>query len=523
MNRLQRHNQRVLAKALGKPLLVTSIDVSSGRLIDVKTATWEEYWGGSDGEVEETRRLHATWNALIEGGHSTRDRAPFVQAYFTLLRRCLDGYARGDIDLSVLRKLISFETFPLSCHQKQLAAGTFNIRNPAYLLSRVALPKAPEDPKFLPLICPPGSPAESGRLFCHYRRIGILGGRRSQLFVYPPVDARDRSSSYRLIAELFASLTPKNDPWVQERIRLLFDGVFADLVAPLQDNRIQLLDVACGTARMTMGLCRRAFAKYGSSFDLTLVDVVRGAPSIATTFYRHPRAFGNIVFRHESLFEWIDGISGSPARFDLVLMLRICDVFSRFQIEELSCREARDLIQRERGQSFVDSDTTDPARLIEENSLNKLHHRLWRSPFRGGMVFHQFSLSDYFRAIKIILDGGAVGVEGMIYAPIRRFDENALALPSGRSLIGQLMTMANRILIEDSDLTASRLQRHINHFGLSDLSVTDFTDRRGRHGASVVVIGRRQSLTKGIAIAEMTAASEIGVWHPQQGEEEGRL
>jgi hypothetical protein len=166
------------------------------------------------------------------------------------------------------------------------------------------------------------------------------------------------------------------------------------------------------------------------------------------------------------------------------------------------------------------SSTADPARLIEANKLDKLHHRLWRSPFRNGTVFHQFSLSDYFRAVKAVLDGGAVGVEGMIYAPIRRFDEAALVLPSGRSLIGQLTTMANNILIEDSDLTASHLQRHINHFGLSDLSVTDFTDRRGRHGASVVVIGRRQSLRERIATAEMTAASEIGAWH-QQDEEGG--
>lgn len=510
MNRLQRHNQRVVVSALAKPLLITSIDVSSGRLLGVSTATWGEYWDGCDCVAEEIRRLRGAWSALIEGGYSVGQQTPFVQAYFALLRRCLDGHSRGDVGLPVLAKVVGFETFPVSCHQGQLAAGMFNIRNPAYLLSRVALPKAPEDPKFLPLICLPDSSAESGQLFCHYRRIGMLGGRRAQLFVYPPVDARDRSSSYRLIAELFASLTPKSDPWVQERIRLLFDGVFADLVSPLQGNRVQLLDVACGTARTTMGLCRRAFAKYDTQFDLTLVDVVRGARSIATTFYRHPRAFGNIIFRHENLFEWIDGISGSPARFDLVLMLRICDVFSRFQVEELSCREALALIQRERGQSSVDADTTDPARLIEANRLDKLHHRLWRSPFRNGMLFHQFSLSDYFRAVKAILDGGASGVEGMIYAPIRWFDENALVLPSGRSLIGQLMTMADKILIEDVDLTASRLQKHLSLFGLSGLSVTD---RRGRHSASVAVIGRRQSLTKAAAAAEVTATGEIGVLH----------
>jgi len=300
---------------------------------------------------------------------------------------------------------------------------------------------------------------------------------------------------------------------MQERARLLFDGAFADLVAPLRGNRIRLLDVACGSARTTMGLCRKAFAKYGTSFDLTLVDVVRGAASIATAFYRNPRVFGNVVFRHESLFDWIDGMSGSQAsRFDLVLMLRICDVFSRFKMEELSYREARALIRRERGESSVDMDTTHPARLIEENRLDKLRRRLWRSPFRSGMIFHQFSLSDYFAAIRTVLGGGVSGIEGMIYAPIRRFDETALVLPSGRSLIGQLMTMADKILIEDSDLTAGRLQRHNSLFGLTDLSVADLTDRRGRQGASVTVIGRRQS-PKGCVTAIGAAKSGVMAAH----------
>ena len=103
----------------------------------------------------------------------------------------------------------------------------------------------------------------------------------------------------------------------------------------------------------------------------------------------------------------------------------------------------------------------------------------------------------------------------MIYAPIRRFDETALVLPSGRSLIGELMTMTDKILIEDSDLTASRLQSHISLFGLSDLSVTDFTDRRGRHGASVAVIGKTESPKRRIATTEAAVTSEIGVAHQQ--------
>jgi hypothetical protein len=129
--------------------------------------------------------------------------------------------------------------------------------------------------------------------------------------------------------------------------------------------------------------------------------------------------------------------------------------------------------------------------LIAENRLDKVHHRLSRSPFRNGMLCQQFSLSDYFAALRTVRGGGERGVEGVIYAPIRCFDETALVLPSGRSVIGELMTIADRILIEDLELTASRLKRHIGLFGLTDLSVTDLSDRRAGHGASVLVIGRR--------------------------------
>lgn len=512
MSRLQRHNQRVVADVLGKSLLITSIDVTGGRSINVRTATWEEYWACCDCAAQEIECLHVAWNAFIAGGYSVEQRQPFVRAYFALLHTCLTGYFRGEIDLSVLRKVVGFETFPFFCEQSQSAAGTFNIRNPAYLLSRVARPKAPEDPKFLPLICPHTSSTEIAQLFCHYRRIGISAGRRAQLFVYPPVDARYRSSSYRLIAELFASLTSKSDPWVQERTRLLFDGVFAELVAPLEGTRIRLLDIACGSAKTTMALSRKAFARYGTSFDLTLVDVVRGATSIATMFHRNPQVFGNVLFRHESLFDWIDKIgSSSSCHFNLVLMLRICDVFSRFQIEEVSPREARALIRRERNAFSVDMNMTHPARLIEENKLERLHHRLWRTPFRNGMIFHQFSLSDYFGAIKMVLGDEVSGVEDAIFAPIRRFDETALILPSGRSLIGELMTMADKILVEDWDLTAMRLQRHIDLFGLKNLSVTDLTNRRGGRGASVAVIGQRQSPRRFLTTSAAVVTSGVVV------------
>lgn len=289
-------------------------------------------------------------------------------------------------------------------------------------------------------------------------------------------------------------MTPRNDPWVQERTRFLFQNAFAPLVEPFRNSRIQLLDIACGTGKTTMGLCKKAFAKQGISFDLTFVDVVPSADCIRKSFYRNARIFGSLAFRHESLFDWIDNASIAPkTRYDLIVMLRVCDVFGSFDVEEFSCDEANALARRERRACTVDVDTLNPAKLIEENTPGRLHDRLWRSSFGDGMLFHQFSLSDYFKAIKAIISGAATLREDAVYVPVRRFDEAALTLPSGRSLIGQLMMVGERLLIEDSELTPSRLRQHISRFALSGLSVTELSDHRTRYGASVAVVRKCQS------------------------------
>jgi hypothetical protein len=510
MNSLQRHNQRELASALHQSLLVRSIELTPSHLVNVRMVDWEQYWDRCGAVAEEIRRLKGAWCAFIKSGYSAEHRSCYVAAYFILLRTCLHRFAHEEIDASMLRKVVGFETFSISCGRGRSVAGTFNVRNPAYLLSRLVLPNAREDPKFLPLICPPDIDDARAPLFCHYRRIGIWEGTGAQLFVYPVLEACDRSSSYWFIAELFMALTPKNDPWVQQRTRLLFDAGFADLVAPMMHTRIRLLDIACGSAKVTIGLCRKAFTKYGTSFDLTLVDVVRGSPSILTAFYRNPKVFANLVFRHESFYDWIDKIRGySPCHFDVVLMMRICDVFSRFDIEALSHDEACALVGQGTGGPLVDWDVTFPAKLIEKNRFDKLYHHLRRSSYRSGVVYHQFSLSDYFLAMKLVLGEPAPSGESMIYAPFRRFDDRALVLPTGRSVIGELMKMTDKILIEDSQLTPGCLRKHIRSFGLESLTVTDLSHRKRGQGASVAIIGRRQSLGNSITTNLTSVAAGI--------------
>lgn len=493
MDRLQRYNQRLVRTALREPRLLTVLDVTGGRRLRLTSITWDEYWEHCDPLGREIAELKAAWAALIAGHFASSLRRDYVRNYFLLLRTCLERHADGQNMLSMLRRIVGFEAIRVSGHCGGSAAAIASARHPVYLLSKLANPRAPENPKYLPLICPCGTSPEANALYWHYRRIPVIQSNGIQLFVYPPAEVGSRPLSHALIGRLFACLTPRNDPWIRERSQSLYDGVFASLVARSTSSRLHLLDMACGSAKITMTLCRKAFAAHQKSFDLTLVDVVRGSKSIANAFYRNPKVFANLMFRRESLFDWVDTNSdNSQVHFDVALMLRACDLFSRFSVQEIAHRKANGLIGRGVARDRVDSHVLHPAELIQNDCLRKIQHGIGRFIFKSGWVFRQFSASDYFKAIHLVRGGALSSDEDTIYAPLRAFDEDVLVLPSGRSLIAQLLRMANQLVIEDADLLPCHLERHFRRFHLADLCVTDLTDQAKRRGAAVYLIERKR-------------------------------
>ena len=492
MDCTQKYNQRLFRNALRETRLITSVKVTAGRRLRVTSTTWDEYWELGSFLASEIAQLQAAWTALIAGRFADKLRSDFVRTYFLLLRACLDCHDRGQDVLTLLRKIVGFETIHISGDCDGSAAAIISVRHPAYLLSKLARPDAPENPKYLPLICPCKNSPGTETLYWHYRRIPLMQTGGIQLFVYPPTEVGNRPLSHALIGQLFACLTPKSDPWIRERSQSLYDGVFASLVSRSTSPRLHLLDMACGTAKITMTLCRKAFAAHRKSFDLTLVDVVRGNRSIANAFYRNPRVFGNVLFRRDSLFEWVDkNADKSQMRFDVALLSRACDLFSRFSIKTMSYREANRLVAQDKTCNLFDSRVLHPAKLIEDNDLGRIEHRIGRFIFKNGWTFRQFSLSDYFKAIHIVMGGQLTAGERSIYMPLRVFDEDILVLPSGRSIIAQLLTMANQLVIEDADLMPCHLDRHLRQFALSDLSVTDLTERAKRRGATVLLVERK--------------------------------
>jgi hypothetical protein len=505
MNRRQKGNQRILIYSLKQARLITSLYITNSNVIEVRSVAWEEYWGYTNPFTEETRQLKTAWNNLIEKDYPTELRTDYVQAYFTLLHTCLACSPR-EINIQLLRKIVAFETFHIADARGHFAAGTFNFRNPVYLLSRIVNPSSPDDPKYLPLLCPMNHSSEETLIYGHYRRIPLHKTKGLQLFIYPPIGTNPKLTSYSLIGRLFTALTQKTDPWVKVRTRSLFRRVFAPLVARLPKNKIQLLDLACGSAKISTALCRKAFAKYHKSFDLTLIDVVRVKRSLAKVFHRNPSVFGNVIFCQNNLFDWVEQTAaGTLPHFDIIIMLRICDVFSSLCIEKMSFLEAKILLDRDGSKFSIDADTLSPAKLMKERGLERIQHGIKQFRFRKGRIFQQFSLSDYFKAIYLITTGNPVDEDCMIYIPIRRFDDSALTSPNGQSLIGQLMNMTDRIIIEDRDLSSSYLQQHLEKNGLKHLCIREIAGRRGMRGAPVCLIHKRfENAEKNIEVIQST-------------------
>ncbi len=491
MDCIQRYNQRLLRHAVRETRLITSLDVTAGRRIRITSVTWGEYWGPCGPLAQEIDDLKGTWTTLIAGSFAGNLRRDFVRTYFHLLRMCLDRQLCDEDTLPILRKVVGFEAIRVSGDCRGSAAAIVSARHPVYLLSKLAKPHAPENPKYLPLICPCRNLPGADALYWHYRRISLMRADGIQLFVYPSAEVCNRPLSHALIGQLFACLTPRSDPWIRERSQSLYESVFASLVARSASPRLHLLDMACGSAKITTTLCRKAFAAHRKSFDLTLVDVVRGSNSIANAFYRNPRVFGNVVFRRESLFDWVDNNTRTKIRFDVALLLRACNLFSRFSIEKMSYGEANALTGQHTTCAPLDSQVLRPAELIENNSPGRIQHGIGRFTFKNGWGFRQFSASDYFKAIHVVTGGKLSADEDILYAPLRVFDEDALVLPSGRSLIAKLLTMANELVIEDADLRPHHLERHFKQFALGDLSFTDLTDRAKRRGTAIYLVERK--------------------------------
>jgi len=483
MNALQRYNHAILRKHIFSPRIVKSLNILPNGVIKLDDLEWQDYWDGCPLQSL-LDKLFVSWHGWISSWFDRVKLNCYVYDYFCLLEAGLVAYQSGEIDLRFLNKIVAFETF-LVCTQNDQnhAASLFSTRNPNYLLHKIPSPNATDNPKYLPIICQSEQLGQTSRMYYHYRRIPVKHSRATQLFVYPPVALADQEcSSFSVIDLLFRVLTNYNDPWIKWRCTILAKSVFNDLIVSLNKPKINLLDLGCGSGKISMQLCAQAHNTTKSSFDLSLVDTIPSRFSIARLFYKNYRAFEAIRYRRNDLLGWVSNMRNDPATYDIALMLRVYDTLCRYQAGSIPLEHILSLLK------LPDDNTVLHTPISQQilDSPDKIVHSLHKIRTQCGSAYFQPALQDFFKSLFFCCDiNYNNNTNKEIVFPVRSFSEDSLVMQDGTSMIKQIMDKSQYLIIEDSDVSLELLCSHAKKRQLDHLSFTH--KRSSQHSHCILV------------------------------------
>ena len=521
-NAVQRYNWRRILGLLRSENLLAGLQVAPDIRIRIQTVDWERYWAKTECRLgpDLTARLEAlrsTRRAYIESGFALDHAAPYCYSYFRFLQGVLESVAGGHADMAMLHATVGLECTAVGWagQPTPLAAVTCNVRNPVYMLAKLREPQAYEDPKFLPLMTtfPPSHAACSSiSLFYHYRQLAPGRAHRARVLLCPPAAADIRVEAFGFIHALAAGLTRKHDTRVRQRSQRLCDLAIGPLLTRLRLDRdrgssaeLRIADLGAGSGDLTRGIIRRLTTHFaevveGRRFALTMVDL---AFHNQMRHVRHRPLFrGLSSFRccRSDYVAWIDSqqASADGKLFDIVLICRLLNNASRFSI---CWADDWHQVRKLAGQGFdfrdwkagaylphnaLSPSATCTNSLVATNAAVRLHR---------GTTFRQLSLSDYYRALYLLAEGSLPANMGReaIFFPVRQFDDSSLILSGGESALSKLCLLSQAVIIEDVDLNAQALRRHMETHGLHHLAASDVTDRSQMHTANLLCVSQKSS------------------------------
>jgi hypothetical protein len=224
------HGRGLLLSILEKALILTRIRVFDDWRFVVETEDWSSYWKPlydlNHSETKENlNELHSAWCNYIHSGFRTALRKEFCFRYFTLLDSVLSNFLKTgarDSWFDALQTTVGFECFGITSpsNLEVLGGGICTLRNPCYLLAKLKMSDALDDPKFLPTI----TVASTGKpeLFYHYRQYTLSIDSPMSLMFYPAASEAKRSASFRLINSLAGGVSYSIDPRTRERAQRLY-------------------------------------------------------------------------------------------------------------------------------------------------------------------------------------------------------------------------------------------------------------------------------------------------------------
>ncbi len=519
-NRRQRANWRQISAVLASNAFLSSVEVDMTAGLRIESVPWEQYWCRSapgwpqhlGGKLEALRWAR---EGYTRSGFAHHFALPYCYAYFSLLRETVESVRRGQADPRLLRAVLGFECTGISWQGPAAPLGvlTSTVKNPVYLLAKLRQPKAYEDPKFLPLttVCGPSDDqVDQTPLFYYYRQLtpGVLDGFR--LLVCPPVERAVRRDAFMCLQSLGAALGPSRDTRVRQRsvrIAELAVGPFLERLrassAGSGDSEVRIADLGAGSGDLTRAVLERVTSRSpnlleGCRLSWTLVDLA--FPDIRRHAFRRgfSHRLSELRCERTDYASWIQrqAAGGAEKRFDIVLLCRLLNNASRFSIGWVDdWHQVRKL-----GRRAMDRHAWKEGAYLPHIALRCAGLRApgllasnGRVPLLNGSTFCQLSLSDYFRGLQMLTEGPPATNVGpdAVFFPVRRFDESALELPNGGSLLESLCSFSTIVIIEDVDLDARVLRRHLAQRQLGDLAASDATNRSRMRVANLLCVAAR--------------------------------
>ncbi len=507
-----------LLSILEKETLLTRLRVARDGLFIAESMDWDSYWTPLSDLDHPTvgcalDALQSAWRDYIRAKFDHHLRREFCFRYFSLLNTLLGkGEEAADSPswAKALQAALGFECFgitPTSDSFQVLAAGTCTLRNPCYLLAKLKMPDALDDPQFLPLITVACS--ESPELFYHYRQYSLAPQSPMSLLLYPTVSETKRPASFELLDSLVSGVSESIDPRTRQRAQRLCRGVIwpiiqAERAAASGPFVLEFVDVGAGSGSLTASLCRQiqqagSSEGFSSKIRLWFVDL---QPKDATRFFRTKSGrsmVDSVMFLGEDYRDWLSKPQPLPATGDLRLALisKLFNNLSRFSVRPISDDEIPLIFSRNATSPNIREHYASRSLGRDGRGLETLEVSKSRVVLPQGRTFAQLSLSEFFHGLFLLLspDSRDKGLGDAPFLPIRAFNPECLVTSDGNSVLARLAENCDYILVEDADLTPNDLVDHMRRFALRSITAYNLSKALGLVGNYAYVLWAETKVT----------------------------
>lgn len=491
-----------LAKAFISSNIITAIEIAPYGRMEIKEQTWDDYWDirGNIPEAASFIHFEKARNEYCQSGFKSEYIREYCFRFFTLLVKWLN-LRKEFKSQELLSNLLSLENFVIRWHNKEpgMAACTTSHRNRAYLLSRLGKTTFNEDPKYLPLImlkC-----FSSNNLFYHYRQYRISNEPNFSIFTYPAVSLNDRDKSFALIESFTQGFSRKYDPRSKQRAQLLAETAIHPFLkfSLAKDNdkkEVNIVDIGGGSGLMLRYIWEHILSKDSNAkenwyLNGSLIGLRVHNPARHFSKGQIRKNMAYLDYRQMDYIDWINKQT-QPFKFDVILMCRLLNNISIFDTEHSDDEGMLWHISgRQYSPDIIVSKKYNPVHCLtpEKYCPENLIHTNGRIRLsENSSAYRVLSLTDYYKAIAFCL-GRDINDELFFY-PVRKFNENSLLNYTGQSIIGKLSSISKLTVIEDVDLTANYLFKHIQNYKLDITATTINTD--SQYASQVLAVGNKK-------------------------------